>query len=239
VTSSHKHGARGTSVAAGDVDARIADLERRVTALEQPPTPAPPPPDPEPSPPATVSVRSVADLYAALANNERDITLAPGTYSGGIYFDSRFAPRTVPGVIRCDGVTMNGGGLTFPGNDQALAAIRQQVLGQGVDPARVDTWNAGSLACGGSKARGEGGEERGDLAAPETEPVIRHRSRQRVDALDRVEPVHRTTGRTGASAVRETTRVPNHLGVGQKGIGVERVVHPVDTLAGAIFGMLP
>ena len=41
-------------------------------------------------------------------------------------------------VQRADG-GVHGRGLAFPSHDQSLAAIRQKVLGEGVDPARVDT----------------------------------------------------------------------------------------------------
>ena len=41
-------------------------------------------------------------------------------------------------------------GLAFPGDDQPLAAVRQKVLGKGVDPARVDTRDAGSRQARGS-----------------------------------------------------------------------------------------
>ncbi len=99
-----------TSIA--NMAGNLEDVEARVTALENPVVVVPPP--------TTVTVKSIADLYTALAANAPDITLAPGTYSGGIFFDSRFAARTAPGVIHCDGVTMTGGGLTFRGGAHDL-----------------------------------------------------------------------------------------------------------------------
>jgi hypothetical protein len=79
------------------------------------------------APPATtVTVTTIADLYTALANNAPDITLAPGTYSGRINIDSRFAARTVPGVIHTDGVVntgngqLNGVGLSIHGGAHDL-----------------------------------------------------------------------------------------------------------------------
>ena len=83
---------------------------------------------------------------------------------------------------------VDGRGLAFAGHDQPLAAVRQKVLGKGVDPARVDTRDTGSRQARGSgrgrsKACSERREKRGDLPALETEPMIRHGSRQRVDRL--------------------------------------------------------
>ena len=89
---------------------------------------------------------------------------------------------------------MDGGGLTLPCHDQALAVVRVKIFGERLDPARVDTRDTcPGRTCGPShtEPRRERREERGDLAALETEPMIRHRSRQREDTFDRVEPVHR------------------------------------------------
>ena len=121
---------------------------------------------------------------------------------------------------------MDGRGLAFPSHDEPLAAVRQKVLGKGVDPARVDTRDAGSREARGSgrgrsKARSERCEEWGDLPALETEPMIRHGSRQRVDPFNRVESVHRATGGSSAPSGRETSRVTDHLRVGEKRVGVE------------------
>ena len=83
-------------------------------------------PDPEPPPPptGTVNVNSIAALHSALAVDANvDITLAPGTYSGGLYFDARFAARTKTAVIRLAGVTLTGGGLTFRGGAHDLEVL--------------------------------------------------------------------------------------------------------------------
>ena len=122
------------------------------------------------------------------------------------------------GVDRC--------GLALPSHDQPLAAVRQKVLGKGVDPARVDTRDAGFCrACGSGRGRNEacreGREEGGDLPALETEPMIRHGPRQRVDPFDGVEPVHRATRDSRTSSGGEASRVTDHLGVGQERVGVE------------------
>ena len=121
---------------------------------------------------------------------------------------------------------MDGRGLAFPSHDQPLAAVRQKVLGKGVDPARVDTRDAGSRQARGSgrgrsKACREGREEGGDLPALETEPMIRHGSRQRVDPFNGVEPVHRATRGSRTPSGREASRVTDHLRVGQERVGVE------------------
>ena len=74
------------------------------------------------------------------------------------------AERRVQGADR----GVDGRGLALPGHDQPLAAVRQKVLGKGVDPARVDTRDAGSRQARGSgrgrnNAGREGREEGGDL----------------------------------------------------------------------------
>ena len=83
----------------GTMSLRIAALEDAVKALQPPPVIVPV---------TTVTVKSIADLYAALAANAPDITLAPGNYSGDIVVDSRFAGRTAPGVVHCDGAVVSG-----------------------------------------------------------------------------------------------------------------------------------
>ena len=140
-------------------------------------------------------------------------------------------------VQRADG-GVDGRGLAFPGHDQPLAAVRQKILGQGVDPARVDTRDAGSRRARGSgrgrsKACSERREEGGDLPALETEPMIRHRSRQRVDPFNGVESVHRATGGSRTPSVREASRVTDHLRVGQERVGVEGENHRRLDRAGA------
>ncbi len=125
---------------------------------------------------------------------------------------------------------MDGRGLAFPSHDQPLAAVRQKILGKGVDPARVDTRDAGSRQARGSglgrsKACSERREEGSDLPALETEPMIRHRSRQRVDPFNGVEAVHRATGGSRTPSVREASRVTDHLRVGQERVGVEGENH--------------
>ena len=121
---------------------------------------------------------------------------------------------------------MDGRGLAFASHDQPLAAVCLKVLGQGVNPARVDPRDAGCSQARGSgvgrrQARSERGEEGRDLPALETEPMIGHRSRQRVDPFDGVEPVHRAAGGSRAPAGREASRVTDHFGVGQERVGVE------------------
>ena len=56
---------------------------------------------------------------------------------------------------------VDGRGLALSGHDQPLAAVRQKVLGKGVDPARVDTRDAGSRL-----ARGWPRAEQGVQRAP-------------------------------------------------------------------------
>ena len=121
---------------------------------------------------------------------------------------------------------VDGRGLAFASHDQPLAAVRQKVLGQGVDPARVDPGDAGCRQARGSgvgrrKARSERGEEGRDLPALETEPMIRHRSRQRVDPFNGVEPVHLAAGGSRTPSGREASRVTDHFGIGQERVGVE------------------
>ena len=122
---------------------------------------------------------------------------------------------------------VNGRGLALAGHDQSLAAVRQKILRQGVDPARVDTRDGGSrrLAAPAHKACRESREEGSDLPALETEPMIRHRSRQRVDPFNGVEPVHHAAGRSRAPSGREASRVTDHLRVGQERVGVEGENH--------------
>src|SRR4029453_8006092 len=116
--------------------------------------------------------------------------------------------------------------LAFPGHDEPLAAVRQKILGKRVDPARLDTRDAGSREVRGSgrrrgKACSERCEEWGDLPTLETEPMISHGSRQRVDPFNRVESVHRATGGARTPSVRESARVTDHLRIGEKRVGVE------------------
>ena len=168
--------------------------------------------------------------------------------------------------------------LPFPGHDQSLASVRQKILGDGVDPARVDTRGDGcrrsrrgrspstllgtgpstllgtgpstllgtgpstllgtgpstllgtgpstllgtgpSLLIGAGQACSQGREKGRYLPALETEPVIGHGSGERVDPFNRVETVHPRT-RGHASSGREAPRVTDHLGVGEKRVGVE------------------
>ena len=133
---------------------------------------------------------------------------------------------------------MDGRGLALASHDQPLAAVRQKVLGKGVDPARVDTRDAGSRRARGSgrgrsKACRERREEGRDLPALETEPMIRHGSRQRVDAFNGVEPVHRATGGSRTPSGREASRVTDHLRVGEQRVGVEGENHRRLDRAGA------
>ena len=114
--------------------------------------------------------------------------------------------------------------LPFSGHDEALAAVREQVLRKCIDPPWIDARHAGrDTASGGGQRQlcSERLEERSDLAAWETEPVIGHRTRQGEDALDGVQPIHGATGGTRAPASREAPRVTDHLRVGQQRIGVE------------------
>jgi hypothetical protein len=103
---------------------------------------------------------------------------------------ARVAQMRVQGADR----GVDGRGLALPRHDHSLAAIGQKILGQGVDPARVETRNAGSRLARGS-GRCQAGRERcdewRDLPALEAQPMIGHGSRQRVDPFNRVEPVHR------------------------------------------------
>ena len=123
---------------------------------------------------------------------------------------------------------VDGRGLALSGDNQPLAAVRQKVLGDGVDPARVDTGDIRCRLAGGpgrTEARRERREKRSDLPALETEPMIRHRSRQRVDAFDGVEPVHRAAGGARTPSVGEAARVTDHLRIGEQRIGVEAENH--------------
>ena len=125
---------------------------------------------------------------------------------------------------------MDGRRLAFACDDQPLAAVHQKILGQGVDPARVDTRDAGSLHARGSglgrrHACGERREEGSDLPALETKPMIGHRSRQRVDAFNDVEAVHRAAGGARAPSRREPSRVTDHLWIGEQRVRVERENH--------------
>lgn len=91
-----------------------------------PPSPSPTQATQAPSPSASscanaVTVESIPAIYTALLDNcVIDITLSPGSYAGGIYFDSQFASRTNPAVIHLAGVTLTGGGLTFRGGAHDL-----------------------------------------------------------------------------------------------------------------------
>ena len=99
-------------------------------------------------------------------------------------------------------------GLALSGDDQPLAAVRQKILRNGVDPAPIDTGDIRSRLAGGpgrTEARRERREKRRDLPALETEPMIGHGPRQRVHPFNGVEPVHRATGGSRA-AVRPRTR---------------------------------
>jgi hypothetical protein len=55
--------------------------------------------------------------------------------------------------------------------------------------------------------------------------MIRHRSRQRVNPFHGVEAVHRATGGSRTPSVRETSRVTDHLRVGQERVGVKGENH--------------
>ena len=123
---------------------------------------------------------------------------------------------------------MDGWRLTLPGHDQALAVVRVKVFAERVDPPWVDTGDGGdrpARGSGGTETCSERSDERRDLPALETEPMIRHGSRQRVDAFDRVEPVHRAARRSCMPSGREPARVPDHLRVGQERVGVEAENH--------------
>ena len=122
------------------------------------------------------------------------------------------------------------GGLALAGHDQPLAPVRQKVLRKRVDPARVETGYVGSRYArastyGRSKACGERRDEGRDLPALEPEPMIRHRSGQRVDRFNGVEAVHRATGGSRTPSVRKTSRVTDHLRIGQERVGVEGENH--------------
>ena len=121
---------------------------------------------------------------------------------------------------------VDGRGLALPSHDHPPAAVRQKVLGKGVDPARVDTGDAGSRQARGSclgrsKACSERCEEGSDLPALEAKPMIRHGSRQGVHPFDGVQAVHRPASGSRAPSGREAARVTDHLGVGQERVGVE------------------
>ena len=125
---------------------------------------------------------------------------------------------------------MDGRGLAFPRHDQPFPAVRQQILRQGVDPARVNIGDARSRETRGSgfgrsKACSKRRDEGRDLSALETEPMIRHRSRQRVDPFNSVKSVHLATGGSRPSSGREASRVTDHLRVGEKRVGVEGENH--------------
>ncbi len=55
--------------------------------------------------------------------------------------------------------------------------------------------------------------------------MIGHRSRQRVDPFNGIEPVHLAAGRSRTPAVREASRVTDHLRVGQERVRVEGENH--------------
>ena len=125
---------------------------------------------------------------------------------------------------------VNGGRLPFPSHNQALAAVRLKVLGNGLDPTRVDTRDAGSCRArasgrGRRNPCGERCEEWGDLPALETEPMIGHRARQGVDPFNRVEAVHRATRGSRTSCGGEAPGMANHLRIREKRVGVEGKNH--------------
>ena len=122
---------------------------------------------------------------------------------------------------------VDGRGLTIARDDQSLAAVGLKILGEGVDPARVHTRDTAArhTTRGRSEACRERGEERGDLTALEPKPMIGHRSGERVDPFDRVEPVHLTTGTARAPSSCEASRVAEHLGVAEQRVGVESENH--------------
>ena len=133
---------------------------------------------------------------------------------------------------------VDGRGLAFPSHDETLAAVREKVLGKRLNPARVDTRDAGSRQARGagrgrSKACSEGREEGGDLPALETEPMIGHGAGQREDPFNRVEPVHRATGGSRASSGREPARVTDHFRVREQRVGVEGRESPTPDRTGA------
>ena len=128
-------------------------------------------------------------------------------------------------VQRADG-GVHRRGLAISGHDQSLAAVRQKILGESVDPARLDTRDAGTCrGSGRGKARCKSREERSDLSALETKTMIRHRSGQRVDPFNGVEPVHHAAGRSRPPTVRKAPRVTDHFRIRQERVGVEGENH--------------
>ncbi len=133
-------------------------------------------------------------------------------------------------VFRAQTAAWTAAGWRSPATINPLPRFARRSLASDVDPARIDTSDAGSRQARGSgrgrsKACGKGRKEGSNLPALETEPMIRHGSRQRVDPFDGVQPVHCAAGHSRTPSVREASRVADHLRVGQERVGVERENH--------------
>ena len=170
-------------------------------------------------PPRTTSVWTVPPFIADDQRGQR--AHARKRRIPGLEVADRLAGVAERRVQGADG-GVDGRGLAVASHDQPLAAVRQKVLRKGVDPARRrHPGRRLPAAAAGSNACREGREEGGDLPALETEPMIRHRSRQREDPFNSVEPVHLAARGSRTSSGREASRVTDHLGVGQERVGVE------------------
>ena len=145
-------------------------------------------------------------------------------------------------MFRAQTAAWTAGRLTLPGHDQALAVVGIKVFGERFDPALIHTRGNAFRSSGRAETCSERSEERRDLPALETEPMIRHGSRQREDAFNGVEPVHRAARSSCLPSGREPSRVPDHLGVGEERVGVQaenhrRLVEPeheIDIAAGGL-----
>ncbi len=122
---------RDSAIAA--LTAKVADHEKRITALEAPVV-VPPPVEPPPVVGKSVTVTTVAGLLAALSDNTLDeIVVKNGTYAissaglqnaNSLWIGSKFAARTRPILVRAEtsrGVTFDGsgsanGGISFNEN---------------------------------------------------------------------------------------------------------------------------
>ena len=89
--------------------------------------------------------------FIAETSEASELTLGSAASLVSIVAD-RLAGVAERRVQRADG-GVDGCGLAIPGDDQSLAAVRQKILGQRVDPARVDTRDGCLPALRGSQAR--------------------------------------------------------------------------------------
>ena len=136
--------------------------------------------------------------------------------------------------------------LTVAGDDQAGAAVGDQVLRQRVDPGVVDVRGRRAAVKRQFQAvsrerAAEPGDEGGDPAALHPQAVIRVRRRDRVDAVDGIVPqraaaaffVHAPRPRVAAQVANTVTLGAEEVGVqGQQDLRAVQVVERVNMLTG-------